>query len=106
MTLGWLRFHHSKLPTPKIKGKHDFSYVLFRAALGAFGVLLIIGIDLDDHIIMLGGACLGLVLIASIVYRIHFATQHLDEGRPKKMRHVAAAFDEAERFLKGFNRLL
>jgi hypothetical protein len=72
MTLAWLRLHHSKLPTPKIKGKHDFSYVLFRAALGAFGVLLIIGIDLDDHMIMLGGACLGLVLIASIVYRISF----------------------------------
>jgi hypothetical protein len=52
--------------------KHDFSYVLFSAALGALGVFLIAGIALQDRIlIMFGGVCLGLALIASIAYMIH-----------------------------------
>jgi hypothetical protein len=54
--------------------KHDFSYVLFSAALGAFGVFLIAGIALQDRVLfMFGGVCLGLALIASIVYLIHLA---------------------------------
>jgi hypothetical protein len=54
--------------------KHDFSYVLFSAALGAFGVFLIAGIALKDRtLIMFGAVCLGLVSIASIVYVIHLA---------------------------------
>lgn len=54
--------------------KHDFSYVLFRAALGALGVFLITGIALEDRIlIMLGGVCLGLALVASIIYMIDLA---------------------------------
>jgi hypothetical protein len=52
--------------------KHDFSYVLFSAAVGAFGVFLITGTALEDSIlIMFGGVCLGLALVASIVYMIH-----------------------------------
>ena len=35
--------------------KHDFSYVLFSAALGAFGVFLITGIALKDRILMIFG---------------------------------------------------
>ena len=54
--------------------KHDFSYVLFRAALGAFGVFMVAGIALDDHILItFGGVCLGLALVASIIYMIHLA---------------------------------
>jgi predicted membrane channel-forming protein YqfA (hemolysin III family) len=52
--------------------KHDFSYVLFSAALGAFGVFLIAAMVLEDRILMIiGGVCLGLMLVASIVYMIH-----------------------------------
>jgi hypothetical protein len=48
--------------------KHDFSKVLFSAALGAFGVFLIAGIALKDRIlVMFGGICLALALIACIV---------------------------------------
>jgi hypothetical protein len=54
--------------------KHDFSYVLFSAASGALGVFLVAGIALEDRIlIMFAGICLGLALIASIVYMIHLA---------------------------------
>jgi hypothetical protein len=54
--------------------KHDFSYVLFSAALGAFGVFLIAAMVLEDRIlIMFAGVCLGLVLIASIVYMVQLA---------------------------------
>jgi hypothetical protein len=54
--------------------KHDFSYVLFSAALGAFGVFLVAGLALEDRIlIMFAGVCLGLALIASIIYMIHLA---------------------------------
>ena len=54
--------------------KHDFSYVLFSAAIGALGVFLIAGIVLNDRIlIMFGGICLGLALFASITYMIHLA---------------------------------
>ena len=52
--------------------KHDFSYVLFTAASGAFGVFLIAGIALEDRILIMFGD-LGLVLIASVVYMIHLA---------------------------------
>jgi hypothetical protein len=39
--------------------KHDFSYVLFSAALGAFGVFLMAGIALKDRILILfSGVCL------------------------------------------------
>ena len=52
--------------------KHDLSYVLFSAALGAFVVFLISGIALEDRIlIVFGGICLGLAFIASILYVIH-----------------------------------
>jgi hypothetical protein len=102
MTLGWLRFHDSKLPPPRMNARHDFSYVLFRAALGAFGVFLIIGIDLDDHIlIMLGGVCLGLVLIAS--YCLDRSSRSRSE---RKGYGTWRVFDQGERFLKRFNRLL
>jgi hypothetical protein len=54
--------------------KHDFSYVLFSAASGALGVFLVAGIALEDHIlIMFAGVCLGLALIASIIYMIDIA---------------------------------
>jgi hypothetical protein len=54
--------------------KHDFSYVLFSAASGALGVFLVAGIALEDRIlIMFAGVCLGLALIAAIVYMIHLA---------------------------------
>jgi hypothetical protein len=54
--------------------KHDFSYVLFSAALGALGVFLIAGIALKDRILIIfGGVCLVLALIASLVYMIHLA---------------------------------
>jgi predicted lysophospholipase L1 biosynthesis ABC-type transport system permease subunit len=53
--------------------KHDFPYVSFTAALGAFCVFLMAGLALDDHILIIfGGVCLGLVLIASIVYMINW----------------------------------
>ncbi len=59
---------------PKQMDKHDFSYVLFSAALGALGVFLIAGLALKDRILIIfGGVCLGLALIASIVYMIHLA---------------------------------
>jgi hypothetical protein len=87
MTLGWLRFHDSKLPPPRMNARHDFSYVLFRAALGAFGVFLIIGIDLDDHIlIMLGGVCMGLV--SSRLLFIWFISVAV---RKKRLRHLAGS---------------
>ena len=102
MTLGWFRLHDSKLPTPKINERHDFSYFLFRAALGAFGVFLIIGIDLDDHIlIMLGGVCLGLVLIAS--YCLHRSSRSRSD---RKSYGTSRVLDQGERFLKRFNRPL
>ena len=54
--------------------KHDFSYVLFSAALGASGVFLLVGIALKDRVLILfGGVCLGLALVASIIYVIHLA---------------------------------
>ena len=54
--------------------KHDFSYVLCSAASGGLGVFLVAGIALEDRIlIMFAGVCLGLALIASIVYMIHIA---------------------------------
>jgi hypothetical protein len=54
--------------------KHDFSYVLFSAALGALGVFLIAGLALEDRVLLIfSGLCLGLALIASIVYMIHLA---------------------------------
>jgi hypothetical protein len=54
--------------------KHDSSYVLFSAALGALGVFLIAGIALKDCILIIfAGVCLALALIASIVYMIHLA---------------------------------
>ena len=54
--------------------KHDFSYVLFTAAFGAFGVFLIVGLALEDRVLLIfSGLCLGLALIASIVYMIHLA---------------------------------
>jgi hypothetical protein len=52
--------------------KHDFSYVLFSAALGALVVFLIAGLALEDRVLLIfSGLCLGLGLIASIVYMIH-----------------------------------
>jgi hypothetical protein len=54
--------------------KHDFSYVLFSAAMGALGVFLVAGIALRDRIlIMFGGVCFGLALVASILYVIDLA---------------------------------
>ena len=54
--------------------KHDFSYVLFTAALGALGVFLIAGLALEDQVLLIfSGLCLGLALIASIVYAVHLA---------------------------------
>ena len=54
--------------------KHDFGHVLFSAASGAFAVFLIAGIALKDRILILfGGVCLGLALIASIIYMVHLA---------------------------------
>jgi hypothetical protein len=54
--------------------KHDFSYVLFSAAMGALGVFLVAGIALSDRIlIMFGGVCFGLALVASILYVIDLA---------------------------------
>jgi hypothetical protein len=51
--------------------KHDFSYVLFSAASGALGVFLVAGIALEDRIlIMFAGVCVGLALIAAIIYMI------------------------------------
>jgi hypothetical protein len=71
--VGILRTYYGGEPLKQMD-KHDFSYVLFRAALGAFGVFLITGIGLKDRIlIMLGGVCLGLALVASIIYMIHLA---------------------------------
>ncbi len=55
--------------------KHDFSYVLFTAALGALGVFLIAGLALEDRVLLIfSGLCLGLALIASIVYAVHLAS--------------------------------
>jgi hypothetical protein len=55
--------------------KHDFSYVLFSAALGALGVFLIAGLALEDRVLLIfSSLCLGLVLIASIVYAVHLAS--------------------------------
>jgi hypothetical protein len=52
--------------------KHDFSYVLFSAASGALGVFLIAGLALEDRVLLIfSGVCLGLALIASIVYGLH-----------------------------------
>ena len=54
--------------------KHDFSYVLFSAALGALGVFLIAGLALEDRVLLIfSGLCLGLALIASINYVLHLA---------------------------------
>jgi hypothetical protein len=54
--------------------KHDFSFVLFRAALGAFGVFLIAGIALEDQVLFIfSGVCIGSALIAPIIYMIDFA---------------------------------
>jgi hypothetical protein len=33
--------------------KHDFSYVLFSAALGALGVFLIAGLALEDRVLLI-----------------------------------------------------
>ena len=65
--------------------KHDFSYVLFSAALGALGVFLTAGIALKDGILIIfGGVCLALALIASIVYMIHLARGPKYEPRLNK----------------------
>lgn len=54
--------------------KNDLSYVLFSGALGALGVFLIAGIALNDRILIIfGGVCLALALLASILYMIHLA---------------------------------
>ena len=82
--------------------KHDFSYVLFSAASGAFGVFLIAGIALKDRIlIMFGGVCLGLVLIAS--YCLHRSSRSRSD---RKSYGTSRVLDQGERFLKRFNRPL
>jgi hypothetical protein len=58
----------------RIMDKHDFSYLLFTAALGALGVFLIAGLALEDRVLLIfSGLCLGLALIASIVHALHLA---------------------------------
>jgi hypothetical protein len=65
--------HYAVEPLKRMD-KHDFSYVLFSAALGALGVFLIAGLALEDQVLLIfSGLCLGLALIASIVYMIHLA---------------------------------
>jgi hypothetical protein len=62
--------------------KNDFSYVLFSAALGALGVFLIAGLALEDRVLLIfSGLCLGLVLIASILYAVHLASGSKYEPR-------------------------
>jgi hypothetical protein len=71
--------------------KHDFSYVLFRAGFGAFGVFLVAGIALKDRILILfGGICLGLVLIASIIYIVHLARGPRYEPRLDKNGNITS----------------
>ena len=65
--------------------KHDLPYVLFNAALGALGVFLVAGIALEDRVLLVfSGLCLGLVLIASIVYMVHLACGPKYEPRRNK----------------------
>ena len=69
----------------KTVDKHDFPYVLFNAALGASGVFLIAGIALEDRVLLVfSGLCLGLVLIASIIYMVHLARGPKYEPRLNK----------------------
>jgi hypothetical protein len=66
--------------------KHDLPYVLFNAALGALGVFLVAGIALEDRVLLVfSGVCLGLALIASIIYMIHLARGPKYEPRLNKV---------------------